>query len=257
MQNSNEPDKVLILGCSFTQGSYAIDPSDVKKEIIESTFGWYDKLTVFQGKQIDVYGAGGCGSTIYASILNQMEKNNTLGQYSIVVIQETAEPRLSLIQENHKWNITVPDHNTQNRTLDITHYSTFANYPHVVFSAHYYALDRILAHYNLNKTTEKYKLDLLQSPTLIDLVDQAKSHIKFLLEKHNIKSYVFSLFGEHLTDSYFYRLPLDSRLYDTIKNYSVDSLSVPNANVQYSFKHFSRYGNEVLGKLVNTSLQQF
>lgn len=257
MQNGNEKDKVLILGCSFTQGSYAPDPADDNREIIESNFGWYDQLTVFQGKKLDVYGVGGCGITTYASILNQMDKNNTLGDYSTVIIQETSEPRFVLLQKNHRWNVNIPNTNIENRTLDITHYSTFANHPHAVFCTHPFAIDWIFKHYDLGETSDNYKLDLMLSPTLMDLVDQGKSHIKFLLAKHNIKSYVFSLFGEQITDQYFHRLPLDNTLYLTIKESFPNSLSGPERNtIKHLSKHFSKYGNEVLGNLVNQAFQQ-
>jgi len=256
MQDGNEKDKVLILGCSFTQGSYAPDPTDTKREIIESSFGWYDKLSYFEDRQIDVYGCGGCGLTTYASILNQLDKNRTLKEYSSVIIQETSEPRLSLFQKNHTWNINIPDNPCAQRTLNITHYSTFANHPHAVFCAHPFAIDWIFAHYDLNETSDKYKLDLLLSPTLMDLVDQSKSHIKLLLEKNDISCFVFSLFGAHLSDPFFQRLPLSPNLYAMVKSIDTDCLSGPDLGIKHLSKHFSIRGNEVLGELVNNAFKE-
>lgn len=256
MQASNEKNKLLILGCSFTQGSYTVDPKDKLREIIESNYGWYDKLDFFKDKKVDIYASGGCGLTTYASILNKLDRDGILNQYDTVIIQETSEPRLSLFNKNHTWMINKPSEIYNLRFLNITHYSTFANFPHVVFCVHPYALDWIFKNYELEETNDKYKLDLLSSPTLDDLVDHSKTHIKFLLEKHKIKTYVFGLFGYHLTDTFFHRLPLSPNLYDFIMNYSITCLSSPEPNTKHLSKHFSKYGNEVLGNMVNSALKE-
>lgn len=256
MNSIKNEHKVLILGCSFTQGSYTLDHNDSNREFIGSNIGWYDQLNCLKGETIDVYGCGGCGLMTYASILNQLDKNEKLKEYRTVVIQETSEPRAVFFQENHKWDISIGDNFSTERTLNITHYSTFAKYPYAVFSSHYFGIDEIFKHYNLNVTSDKYKLDLGLSPTLIDIVDQSKSHIKLLLEKHNITCYVFSLFEYHITDLFFQRIPLPPKLFDFINKQYANCLSGSQPKIKHITRHFSKRGNMILGNIVNNELSK-
>ena len=50
--------KVLILGCSLTQGSYARDEKSSIKESIVSSYGWYDSLKCLKDLEIDVFAFG-------------------------------------------------------------------------------------------------------------------------------------------------------------------------------------------------------
>ena len=95
--------KVLILGCSLTQGSYARDEKSSIKESIVSSYGWYDSLKCLKDLEIDVFAYGGGGYTTFAETLNDLHSNGKLKDYSMLIIQETSEPRFVLRKQDFSW----------------------------------------------------------------------------------------------------------------------------------------------------------
>lgn len=253
MQARNEKNKVLILGCSFTQGSYKLNDVDHSRETIETNYGWYDHLDIFSDREIDVYSFGGGGYAAWAEILKDLETNNTIKNYDTVIIQETTEPRLGFRKQSFEWLVNFRG-TPVDRHLKINHYQSYYQCPHSCFTIHPDTLKEMLTkYYNISSVPVEWILDIGESKSPNKLVDICKSYIENLLKKNNIKVYVFSLFGHQFNSEYFHRLDLEPMLYDKLKTSDIENLST--TKVPYP-AHLSLKGNIALGKIVNNALKE-
>lgn len=115
--------KVLIIGCSFANGSYE---SKVSGKLGEgptderiSSIGWYDHLEILGDRKIDVYSMPGLGWLAYAHLLRELSSSGSLLQYDLLLIQETFEPRFNLL--GNQFMSEFLESKEDSRTLDIRH----------------------------------------------------------------------------------------------------------------------------------------
>lgn len=101
--------KVLILGCSFSAGNWALIESRNEEwaEELHDDYGWYDELP--DNNEYTVYSHIGGGYLNYAYILQQID----LTQYSKCIIQETWEPRVCVYANANDYNVTHRNNITQ------------------------------------------------------------------------------------------------------------------------------------------------
>jgi|LakMenEpi03Aug12_release.lakeMendotaPanAssembly.Ray.scaffolds.fasta_scaffold04970_2 hypothetical protein len=251
--------KVLILGCSLTQGSYARDEKSSIKESIVSSYGWYDSLKCLKDLEIDVFAYGGGGYTTFAETLNDLHSNGKLKDYSMLIIQETSEPRFVLRKQDFSWR-EDSSKEIEGRELLIKHRSAFSIPPQSVFSKNPTTLDAICEHhYGIPSLPTDFKLDILESITYKNLVKFSLAYINQTIEQYNLKSFVFSLFEPHANSENLpkaTRLDLPSNLYYEIKNDSLKNLSSEIELPRSYLRHFSNLGNKKLGEIINESLKK-
>jgi hypothetical protein len=252
--------KVLILGCSFSQGSYARDETSPIKERIVSSYGWYDRLKCLENLEIDVFGFGGGGYTTFAETLSDLHDSGTLKDYSMLIIQETWESRFVLRKKDFSW-INDSSKEIKERELLIQHRSANPRPPQSVFSNNINILDSICEqHYKIPSLPTEFKFDILESITYKNLIKFSLAYINQTIEQYNLKCFVFSLFEpsanpENLPKATRLDLPLN--LYYEIKNESLKNLSSDKDLPKFHLRHFSNLGNEKLGEIVNESLKKF
>lgn len=96
-------EKVLVVGCSFSNGSYETRvPSgwgELPRDERVSPIGWYDHLDCFVDRNIDVYSMPGLGWLSYAHLIRNLADGGKLSEYDTLIIQETFEPRVHLLGE--------------------------------------------------------------------------------------------------------------------------------------------------------------
>ena len=251
--------KVLILGCSFSQGSYARDETSPIKESIVSSYGWYDSLKCLENLEIDVFGFGGGGYTMFAETLADLHHSGILKDYSMIIIQETSEPRFVLRKKDFSWR-EDSSKEIEGRELSIQHRSAFASdLAQSVFSNRESIFKQVWTERYSIKLPDNLTLDILESSTYKNLVKFSLVYINQIIEQYNLKCLVFSLFdpianSENLPKAT--RLDLPSNLYYEIKNDSLKNLSSEIELPRSYLRHFSNLGNKKLGEIINESLKK-
>jgi hypothetical protein len=249
--------KVLILGCSLTQGSYGPTEQHYTKEEIVSSYGWYDSLKCLKDLEIDVFAFGGAGYTNFAEVLVDLHINDKLKDYSMLIIQETSEPRFALRKKDFSW---YPSNEIKGRDLLIHHRYAFCFPPQVIFSNREATFKQVWDEfYSIKSFPDKLTLDILESVTYKNLVKFSLAYINQTIEQYNLKCFVFSVFdpitnSENLPNAT--RLDLPSNLYYEIKNDSLKNLSSESELSDSYIRHFSNLGNKKLGEIINESLKK-
>lgn len=255
--------KVLILGCSLTQGSYAHNEQSYTKEAIVSSYGWYDSLKCLKDLEIDVFAFGGGGYTTFAETLADLDCSGKLKDYSMLIIQETNEPRFILRKQDFSWledSYRVKSKDIKERELSIRHRTAFSLPPQSVFSMSPTSFDAICErHYGITSLPTNFRLDILESSTYKNLVKFSLAYINQTIEQYNLKCFVFSLFepsanSKNLSNATRLDLPLN--LYYEIKNDSLKNLSSENELSGSYLRHFSNLGHKKLGEIINDSLKK-
>ena len=251
--------KVLILGCSLTQGSYGPTELNCTKERIISSYGWYDSLKCLKDLEIDVFAFGGGGYTTFAETLADLHSSDKLKDYSMLIIQETSEPRFVLRKKDFAWREDSTK-KIEERELSIQHRIAFSHPPQSVFSNRETILKHTLPEfYSIKSFPDNLTLDILESITYKNLVKFSLAYINQIIEQYNLKCFVFSLFepsanSENLPNAT--RLDLPSNLYYEIKNDSLKNLSSETDLSGPYLRHFSNLGNKKLGEIINESLKK-
>ena len=252
--------KVLILGCSLSCGSYGVDEQSPTNEIIVSSYGWYDSLKCLKDLEIDVFAFGGGGYTTFAETLADLHCSDKLKDYSMLIIQETWEPRFVLRKQGFSWR-EYSSNEIKERELLIKHRFAYPHPPQAVFSTNLDIFDYVCnQHYGITSLPINFKLDILESSTYKNLVKFSLAYINQTIEQNSLKCFVFSLFEPSVNSENFpnaTRLDLPSNLYYEIKNDSLQNLSSEKDLPGSYFRHFSNLGNKKLGEIINESLKKF
>lgn len=123
--------KILIIGCSHSQGSYRqilksekSHPNWVyaKNEIFDSyQNAWWSFLNL-KNFEIDIISIGGGGYLSYYEIITNIDPK-IISKYSHIIIQETSEPRIRFLSSknvkifNHKFSNLLKDYSFNNKKL--------------------------------------------------------------------------------------------------------------------------------------------
>lgn len=260
--------KILILGCSYSAGSYHVTynhsthinrgmPDGGNEECKPGSFGWYNYIDKLKGHETLVISFPGCGLMGYAQALFHFEKANSkkftkhvLKDFDYIIIQESYEPRVwlgtDLIFEEAERTV-FEGHQIERMTLDhklgITFYrGALHGKDHIMRGTdnRIYNLFHIIA-YNINHLRNPLYRD---DSFLKILAEFSGNFIENLCDKYNIQGYRFNLFEDvspsHLKKSKFKRL--NAPKLATLSDYMVKT-------------HLTEEGNEYIGKTINEGLE--
>lgn len=257
--------KVLILGCSFSAGSYKYNPQR-KMSLNYSSIGWYDYLLSLRDYEIDVYGMSGFGYLAYSEIIRKLNVSGQLKQYNIVIVQETFENRLHFLKNNFLSSIIEPswmkniknDEHKNERILKIKSYTSSPQKHAVVTFSNTEMFKRFLKEqYDVNVTIPEDAKNIWdKSDTPPHIVIAAKIFIERTLKNANIPMYVFSMWQnianmyEH--DHIWTKSLCNDHLYEKL---------IINNDAHYvleeEWPHQTLEGNKVLGKHIDANLTRF
>lgn len=111
---------VLILGCSFTGGSYTLSTDGIRPENLYDGRGWYHFIPQLAGHKVTVYSFGAGGYGVWAQLLCDLAKFGELDHVDHVIISETYEPRWVLIRRDATRDVTHWD--DQGVSVDLWRY---------------------------------------------------------------------------------------------------------------------------------------
>ena len=278
--------KCLVLGCSFTSGSYILNPewtgssNDWKNEIwqeeLETRTGWYSYVDWLKEFDTTVIASPGMGYVTWAQLLHGLEVTNKIKNYQKIMIQETLEPRITflldkqveklvitdfvkcneIISENIKHVILnaqdIWDNNFQTPNLHIPQLSTF--------NLHYHAVKRLFKDYPDNKNKEVFLNNYLHEYTFGWIGNQvaqwAAQYVQDICKKYNITGYVWSFNGNNPTMKCNHLTRIDSlRWRDELSKHNEltwdNGLMDVGHQVKAGNKRMAKYLNE---KMLNTRL---
>ena len=220
--------KILILGCSFTAGSY--EPCYIENRAswqapdrIKNYKGWYFYTDYFKNKDVTVIACTGQGYWSYYQILCFLRQENKLN-YNEIWIQETLEIPLARA-------FILEQKNLEYTMLSAKEYNNF-----------------ILMHFS-----SKHGLDLQVGPFKLwsdnsffnDIVKMCSEKIDLLCEERNIKGYVWSMYEPIMDCNHFTRLPLKNIRQELYDNNLL-------TGKEHKGCHQTEEGNKYIAKNINT-----
>lgn len=240
-------DKILILGCSFSAGSYApidsgkqplnclYNSSNVKgsRDILLNRRCWYHYVDHLNDKDVTVICCSGLGYWAWYQILLFLEDNNKL-KYNEIWIQEASPVRASvfnvdLLARKLKQHILV-ENNVKLIDLFVHEKDLLFRFP--------------LSYDDRNA----YWIDFYT-----EMSKACASNIDKLCKNKNIKGYVFTFNKVVMECEHFTRLKLSEKnllieLFD--KNLRVNF----NLNGVELGQHLTEEGNKFVGELINSEM---
>ena len=238
-------DKILILGCSSSFGSYSTLPDGNEEQT--SNYCWYNELD--KRFRYMVYSCPGGGMLNYAMLLDNFDG---LDEFSAVLIQQTLDPRLYILQEGiyqdefDEDNIKVhtPVHEDK-----VYRHHLFGNFLEKDIGKNWPGIDK------LDVTKEwQFWFEKLDSSRFVPIVNRAMYHyVDKKLEESGVPSFTFSVAKpKHSTNkivqNYIKRL-------DT-PNLQDDLWSTPSYKASWPFGHQTIEGNKMIGERVNKALMR-
>lgn len=217
-------DKVLVLGCSYTRGSYSFNHTN--DEELTSSETWLDQLDM----DIDHYTGWGIGYINWLDIIESIELDN----YSAVILQESVEPKFQLTKDV-KWIKTVTD--------NVTRYEFDIN--SIVFSRglkHRTQLQKQLFLQDMRHWMWIDKID--NNDSVFNITKACVSHINNVLKNANIPGYIIRS-HDHVdyTNLHHHCKYLDLKPLHTIVD---GNPSLVNTNREGGQGHFTVDGNKLL-----------
>ncbi len=251
--------KVLILGCSFSAGSYKFGDPEIYSD---KSKGWYHFVDYFNDKDVTVIACGGQGYWSWYQLLLMMDATNRLN-YDEIWIQETAGYRpalinLKAIEQNWKFDkvsniklycmwsdvnllfldIMAKDENVQNLYFDWI-YGSVQNKEKLLYK---------LYHLNNKKVREKELNKYISHYGFYENVTRNICRdIQHLCTKRNISGYVWSMYEPVMECNEFKRLSL-------VKIYSklADNNLLTGSPIRTG--HQIEEGNKYIGELINNEM---
>jgi len=281
--------KLLILGCSFSAGSYGRnlawvegrkkpDPefrfllrnTDLQKttresskqiyeDIMKESLGWYHFVDIIKEYETTVLSFPGNGYSMWAQILNIMEKMEKLDQYDSIFIQESWEPRTCfcdplLLAQYIKidWNIISENINNITRSIPIINHveNELRHGPRHIngFLMEQDSIDKLKMKNSLKKEFNKYLLSPLH-----DLIIEASArYIDNICKKYNINGYIFNIWKSYYNFTHIKRIKFNIKQ-DTLYShlYEKKLLTYPDC----WHVHQTLDGNKEIGRLLNEQIK--
>lgn len=241
--------KILILGCSYTAGSYKLrtvpEPNNIstlnhKKylifepiiDIVDNYHGWWYFCDFFKDKDVTVVTIPGQGYFGYLQVLIQLVEDLKY-HYDLVFVQETREPRISFTN----WI-------TNNIALQNPEFVDNFKYIHIE-SRHSFQLSPCRAEnyqeYSIHETFNKM------------LSRSAGNKLQEFAYDNNIKGYRFNFANFiELDNTYFPLIDLGLR-HTLLKELREKNLLVTNSDNC----HQTEEGNKYIGKLLNEKIHEY
>lgn len=226
--------KVLILGCSYTTGSYSFNNN--KDEMLSSNDTWLDHLPC----EIVHYCGWGMGYIQWVDILEDIEN---LNEYDAVILAESIEPKFQLTKDA-KWAKST--HASEFRQplirMELTEDS-------IVYSKgikHRNGLQEQLGLVGSNDID--YIHSIGKNDSVLNIVKACVSHINNKLADHNIPGYIIkSHENVDFTNEHSHCTKLDVNPLFTIVDNDKELVNIHPDGGQ---GHFTTKGNNLLARCV-------
>jgi len=167
--------KLLILGCSYTRGSYAFN-SNGDEELV-SNKAWLDNLP----GEIVYYTGWGIGYINWVDIIESIE----LDTFDAVILQESVEPKFQLTKDV-KWNETRI---ASEFRPPITRYEL--DIDSIVFSRGLKHRTHLQKQLHLQDMRHWQWIDKIDNnDSVLNLTKACVSHVNNKLQQHNIPGYI-------------------------------------------------------------------
>ena len=260
MYRYDEMKKILILGCSFTLGSYkSVGYNNSRQakatgtnERLKNYKGWWYFVDYFKDNDITIFTCSGQGYWTYYQILLFLIEENKLN-YDEIWIQETFEPRVTICDKKFldKKLLDIDKILTRTSKFEFIHDVNLTEFRLHDFNLH--------EHLVLNPSTAKkenrpYTLwwtDGFSEPGFFnDISEMCSVKIDNLCKEKNIKGIVWSIHEPFMKCNHFTRLPVT-----LIKQKLQEkTIAPPSANLWTSnadASHQTEEGNKYIAKLIN------
>jgi len=233
--------KLLVLGCSYSRGSYGFNNND--EEELTSTHSWIDALQN-DATTITHYTGYGVGYLNWLQAIEDGPLSTELDTYDACIIQESIEPKFLLTQDSLWARTTLGNIVTHELTEDSVILSRGLQ--------HRPALQQQLhSNWNLDLTDNAvdYLHKLAATDMLPSLVKAACSHINNILQRNNIPTWVIKTHShvdykyQHTHAQYLNM----SALFDAVGKHK-ELVNILNNKGDQG--HFTKAGQRLLGEHV-------
>lgn len=209
--------KTLILGCSFSTGSFTNDD-----HLIENSPGWYNFVDALKDDHVTVLACPGMGFLTYAQILVLIQPE----VFDKIIIQGTQEPRPNVLNEklfefNKRRNFIDDKHTIDN--IDIIN----------------------CRHIGINNERYASKEMVINVYTMISL--WAFNFIESVCKDHNLEGYYLSI-SDDKTNSIYKQKPRYLKMLTTDLYQKV--------NIEYP-KHQTLEQNKQMGSIINDHFKRY
>jgi len=238
--------KVLIFGCSFSQGSYSLDKT-APHENCDNNIGWWSYVDCIKNAQKDIFAAGGCSYNAWTLLYDYYIKSKN---YDFCLIQETTEPRVSLLSLE-----LIKKYIKHHRPDDKTNlYLTFEKEISILPSLmHYVIKDQLESKYGI-KFSDSWIKEWKSTKNTFQVINykSLKQYLVHRLKEDKIPIYFFNMLTNRKTFYGGIDLGLDE-LYFNVKDY----YTFPLKSGEDSTPHITKEGNKIIGDLVNQKLKKY
>ena len=223
--------KLLILGCSYTLGSFSFNKNG--DEECSSNETWIDNLPA----DIVHYTGWGLGYINWVDIIESIE----LRDFDAVILQESIEPKFQLTH-NIKWNKTIVGSEFR---PPLTRYEFDMN--SIVFSRGLKHRTHLKNQLNLQDMRHWQWIDKIDNnDSVLNITKACASHVNNILHEYNIPGYIIRT-HEHVnyTHTHCKYLDLDP-LFTIVGN----NKELVNTVAEGGQGHFTVKGNNLLAERV-------
>tara|TARA_B100001964_G_scaffold146830_1_gene161695 strand:- start:4166 stop:4897 length:732 start_codon:yes stop_codon:yes gene_type:complete len=238
--------KALIFGCSFSQGSYSLN-KPIPEETCDHNVGWWSYVDCLKNAQKDIFATGGCSYNAWTLLYDYYIK---LKNYDLCLIQETTEPRVSLLSLN-----LVKKHIEHFRPDDKTNLYLTYDYDIVISPSymHYVTKDRLESKYGI-KFSDKWIEELNKTKSSYQIINykSLKQYLVHRLKEDKIPIYFFNMANDRKTFYGGIDLGINELYIDL-----TDFHTFPIKSGGDSYPHFTEEGNKIIGDLVNQKLKKY
>jgi len=268
--------KLLIIGCSYSLGSWELD-TDKKTEILpRNSLGWYNFVDWIKDFETTVIATQGQGYSSWVQLLYYFNRTGYLNEFDNIMIQETHEPRTTLLSQKYVQEVTnflmkhhFPIKKIRYEYLQKTNHIKllWLRWP-IIYSASYLTGATILKDKRNGYAGEtwgvspEFRQELIDSTVsyIHDMISGWSSdYIQTICRRNNLKGLIWSM-GKVFKDvqnDYLTRLTLETEGDETIKYLHKNGLTVDNNN-KYSNQvlHPTLDGNKKISELINKAICQ-
>ena len=248
--------KILILGCSYSSGSWEPYLNEEEKtlkkytsscygpadKLIKNSKGWYHFVDYFKDKDVTVIPIQGEGYFTWYQVLLMLDETNKLN-YDEIWIQETWEPRISFIEPKRLelgWN----DPSYKQEVEDIKFFNS---------TGHFTGF-RIRPHKSDHKKQDT--LEIFNDVFFNNIIQKITELIEELCIEKKIKGYVWSMGNTTLMKcKHFIKLPIKlsynhKSIYGELRRLKLVTFSTNGG------AHQTEKGNKHIAKLINEALTE-
>ncbi|MBF85741.1 MAG: hypothetical protein CL489_14895 [Acidobacteria bacterium] len=286
--------KCLILGCSFTSGSYGIDDrysgteddwkNQIWQEKLESRVGWYSYVDWLKKYDVTVIATPAQGYATWVQLFKQLDETQRLKRkYDKIIIQETWEPRITFLQDieveefirsnfvkcreilDNIEHVILSGRNTASMLINPQETADPPAGTLTLLNLHYNALKRLFADIDKlqkNKSDNQMFLDKNLRNFVFGwfgqkIVEWCTNFVQDLCKKHNIKGYVWSMDGPIMSCTHLKRVPEPVNQYGEnikLRDVLIQKELLTFYNNRNDFGHQTEEGNKLIGEYLNEKM---